>query len=169
MAYYSDPLGKLLSAWRQKAVLSQVRGRLLDLGCGDNQLVRAYQDGPGLGADIADYGAGGVLVVEDLAGIPRPDGSFDTITIVACLNYFPRPDRVLAEAHRLLAPEGRLVLTMSNPALMRLWHRFREPWAHRPALSAAEIGDLLRGAGFSPPRARPFMLGINRLYLAGKG
>ena len=45
---YNDALGLLLEHRRATAVLPHVRGRLLDVGCGSNQLVRRYGDGMGV-------------------------------------------------------------------------------------------------------------------------
>ena len=41
-----------------------------------------------------------------------PDNSFDAVTIGFGLLHFPEPDRALAEAHRVLRLEGRLVFTV---------------------------------------------------------
>src|SRR4051812_47365087 len=70
---------------RTGLVLRQVRGRLLDIGCGENHLVRQYreQHGEGIGVDVYPW-ANVDKVVENTAHLPYNDGSFDTITFVAC-------------------------------------------------------------------------------------
>ena len=79
-----DWIGAWLERRRIAAVLPHVRGRLLDIGCGANHLVRGY--GNGVGADVYDWGDVDCLV-EDSASLPFSDGAFDTISIVAALNH----------------------------------------------------------------------------------
>ena len=87
---------------RMRAIIPRAQGRLLDIGCGRNMLIKAYRDkgGDGIGIDVHDYGGGG-LIVEDSSDLPFPDGSFDTIVFAACLNHIPYRVKVLGEAHRL--------------------------------------------------------------------
>jgi len=50
-----DALGRYLRNRRICAVLPYITGRLLDIACGTNALVRAY-DGQGLGTDVYQWG-----------------------------------------------------------------------------------------------------------------
>ncbi|MBI2301552.1 MAG: methyltransferase domain-containing protein [Armatimonadetes bacterium] len=170
-----DTLGKALMRWRVRAVLPEVRGRLLDIGCGTNALVHAYS-GPGTGVDVFAW-EGCDLVVEVTAHLPYDDTSFDTVTIVAALNHIPNRLEVLQEAHRLLQPEGRLVITMIPPGLSRVWHRLRRPWDADQSergvkegevwgLNLAQTAKLLGQAGFQVAFRRRFMLGVNTLTVA---
>jgi SAM-dependent methyltransferase len=112
-----------LTSFRQEriaAVLPHIRGRLLDVGCGDNRLVKTY--GEGVGVDVFDWG-GGAQIVPSSAQLPFPDRSFDTATLLASLNHIPEREQTLAEIARVLKPGGRLVLTMINPLLGGLGHR----------------------------------------------
>ena len=45
-----DALGEVLAKRRVRAVLPHIRGRLLDVGCGFNRLVRNYENG--IGVDV---------------------------------------------------------------------------------------------------------------------
>ncbi|MGP9820438.1 methyltransferase domain-containing protein [Salinarimonas sp. NSM] len=159
-----DPLGYLLSEWRTRVVLCAINGFVVDLACGDNRIVRRH--GTGRGVDIDARGQDDVLVAPDFATLPFETGSVDTVTIVASLNYFEAPLDVLREAHRILRPTGRLVLTMSNPAVMRVWHKFRDPWVRKPAVDDAELATLLSQSGFRRVARRGFMLGANALTIA---
>ena len=82
-----DSLGSCLLQWRIQAVRSHVSGRLLDIGCGTNSLVRCYQ-GEGVGVDVHQWGDVDLLV-EDSAELPFGDAQFDTVTIIAALNHIP--------------------------------------------------------------------------------
>ncbi|MBL8966387.1 MAG: methyltransferase domain-containing protein [Spirochaetaceae bacterium] len=53
----------------------------------------------------------------DAAALPYPDASFDTVAVANSLHHFADPRAVLAEAARVLAPGGRLlVLEMHREA-----------------------------------------------------
>src|SRR5262245_20073699 len=94
------PLGfTTLEEERINEVLPLVQGRLLDIGAGQNMLVKRY--GNGFGVDIFDWKSG-VLVLDDCAHLPFPDSTFDTVTLIACLNHIPNRHEVLAEAFRVL-------------------------------------------------------------------
>ncbi|MFW6154377.1 MAG: class I SAM-dependent methyltransferase [Planctomycetota bacterium] len=165
-----DRLGRRLTAWRIRAVLPWVRGRLLDIGCGTNGLVGAYA-GDGVGVDVHPW-PGVDRVVEDSAHLPFETGAFSTVTILAALNHIPNRREVLAEARRLLGDGGRIIITMIPPRISRLWHTLRRPWdcdqgergmkdGEVFGLSGAEVRDLLIDAGFAIEATRRFMLGIN--------
>lgn len=50
-----DKLGKFLMEWRIRTVIPHIKGRLLDIGCGTNQLVKTYK-GEGVGVDVYQWG-----------------------------------------------------------------------------------------------------------------
>jgi SAM-dependent methyltransferase len=169
-----DGLGKVLMRRRIAVVLPHVQGRLLDIGCGTNELVRAYGDGQGV--DVYPW-EGVDCVVEDTAHLPYDDASFDTVSVIAALNHIPNREEVLREAARVLKPRGRLIVTMLPPTLSRVWHALRKPWDADQSergmqegevygLRRAEMIALLTEAGFTIERERRFMLGLNRLTVA---
>ncbi len=161
-----DLLGRLLSWWRTRVVLKHVSGRLIDIACGDNRLVRAY--GSGQGIDIDPRGQPDVLACPDFTRLPIADGAADSVTVIASLNYFPDAVGVLREIARILAADGRLLITMPNARVMQIWHRFREPWAHKAGYDEAELLALTRDAGFVLSGKYRFMWGVNRLYVMRK-
>lgn len=163
---------------RFAVVLPQIQGRCLDIGAGDNVLLRLYesQGGPSgnVGVDVVDWG-GGCVLVPSVDRLPFADASFDTVTFVACLNHIVERDAALAEAHRVLRPGGRVVLTMIGRALGELGHRLwwysedkhrEEAEGETGGLDPAEMTALLNGAGFVNLRQSGFVYGLNRLYVA---
>lgn len=153
-------------------VLPEVRGRLLDIGAGPNTLVKRH--GNGTGVDVFDWG-GGAMVVEDTAHLPFPDSSFDTVAFIACLNHIPNRQAVLHEARRLLAPGGRVVMTMIDPILGGVGHAI---WWYsedkqRGGMLPGEVGGLwsrdivamCETAGFRLEAHRRFVYGMNNLYV----
>ncbi len=163
---------------RFAAVLPQMRGRCLDIGAGDNVLLRLYESRGGssgnIGVDVVDWG-GGCVLVPSADRLPFPDASFDTVTFVACLNHIVERAGALAEAHRLLRPGGQVVLTMIGRFLGELGHRLwwysedkhrDEVEGETGGLDPAEMITLLHEAGFVNQRQSSFVYGLNRLYIA---
>jgi SAM-dependent methyltransferase len=162
---------------RVEAALRHVRGRLLDLGCGRNALLRRYGLDRGVGVDVVDLG-GGALIVPDTTRLPFADGSFDTVTCLANLNHIPDRVPVLREARRVLAEDGRLVATMIDPVLGWLGHRlfwWDDPDAargmrpgERYGLWPGEVVRAAAAAGFGLERRERFAYGLNGLYVFRK-
>jgi SAM-dependent methyltransferase len=157
---------------RLNIVLPYVHDELLDIGSGENQLVRRY--GRGIGVDIFDWGHG-TVVVENTSNLPYHDASFDTITLVACLNHIPYREAVLKEARRLIKPDGTLIITMINPILGGIGHKI---WWHgedrqRGGMKEGEmegmwtedIVNVCNDAQFQLVQHRRFVYGLNNLYI----
>ena len=170
-----DVLGETLARRRLKAVLPHVNGRLLDVGCGSNMLVRHYPNGVGI--DVYPW-PGADLIVPDIAKLQWESGSFDTITIIAALNHIPNRTAVLEECRRLLRPGGRVVITMLTPRISRIWHWLRAPWdadqrdrGMQPGevygFTSQQLLELFKRAGFSLLSSQRFMLGLNGVYIFG--
>jgi SAM-dependent methyltransferase len=92
--------------------------RLLDVGCGLNELVRQtmlLRKADGLGMDfnpaVVEYvsQAGQAPIVEGtLAAAPFGDGEFDVVSMMEYLEHEPNPREVLAQARRVLKPGGHV-------------------------------------------------------------
>lgn len=161
-----DPIGNFLSNWRNSVVRKQVKGRLIDIACGDNRLVRSHP-GNGLGIDIQKF-ENVDLVVDDFSQIPLPNESYDTATIVASLNYFSNAREVLEEIRRILTDQCRLIITMPNSSLIKYWLKIRDPEAHRLFMPRSQIVEIIETAGFKVVKEWQFMLSLNRFYLCNK-
>lgn len=116
-----------LASERFDYVAREVSGICLDVGCGrHNRFIKEYLEGNGKGIDVFAYeGLENENVVEDLTHFPFGDGSFDTVTFIANINHIPRRDRdvELAEAYRILAQNGRIIVTMGNPLSETIVHK----------------------------------------------
>lgn len=166
--YYKsgDWIGGFLRDKRNGIVLKNLRGKALDVACGDNVLIKTYGS-EGIGIDIEEYGNGTILV-KDFTAMPFGNETFDTISIVGSLNYFETPVPILKELNRVLKQDGRLLVTMPNYFVMQIWHRIREPWAYKSGYSINQLNDLFDKAQFKLKRTEGFLMGLNRLYVVEK-
>ena len=158
---------------RLRYVLKYCQGRLLDIGCGENVLVKAW--GNGIGADVYPW-PGADLIVENTARLPFDAGSFDSVSIVAALNHIPNRKDVLRECHRVLKPSGRIIVTMINPFVSVLTHKIRykyDPDQSERGMKEGEVWGfwkkqvegLLGEAGFTRIESESFVWWLNRVYV----
>ena len=163
-------------AIRTKLVLGQVKGKLLDIGCGENILVKAYRQkgGEGIGADVYDWGAVDVLV-DDTSKLPLEDESVDVITFVACLNHIPNRIEVLKNARRLLRKNGYVLITNITPFISRIWHLWAF-WDHDQhergmiegevfGFTDVELREIISDSGYKVVETAGFSWGLNTLYV----
>jgi ubiquinone/menaquinone biosynthesis C-methylase UbiE len=99
-------------------------GRLIDIGTGTGRMIELFgrEAEHALGVDrspemlrlarvkLAEAGLEADLRQGDMYALPLPAGSADTVTIHQVLHYAQQPAAAVAEAARLLAPGGRLVI-----------------------------------------------------------
>jgi SAM-dependent methyltransferase len=102
--------------------------RLLEVGCGiGTDLARfaaggAHVTGIDLsqtaidlaGRNFAHLGLTGDLRVADGEALPFPDASFDVVYGHGVLQYAAAPERLVAEAHRVLRPGGQAIFMVYN-------------------------------------------------------
>ena len=142
-------------------------GRLLDIGTGTGRLleVLAPRISLGLGVDasramlalararLAGAGFSHCSVrLADMYRLPLPDAGFDAVVMQMVLHYAEDPTAALAEAARVLRPDGRLVVVdlgehANRDCLERLAHRW-------PGFSDARMQELLTGAGLVASESR---------------
>jgi len=161
---------------RYDCVMEFCRGRLLDIGCGNNELVKKYGR-DSIGVDVHDCG-GGAVIVDDAANLPFEDACFDTVSFVASLNHITNRREVIAEARRVLSRRGRIVLTMLSPFVgtvrhrLAIWDRDQLDRGLKPGeaqgLSHSHILSLLGSQGFKLVGKKRFMVFLNSIYVFEK-
>jgi SAM-dependent methyltransferase len=108
---------RLVAEAYNRHLRSNARGRLVDLGCGTVPLYPAYRD---LVSEIvcvdwggSRHGASHLDVEHDLnRPLPFPEARFDTVVLSDVLEHIARPEALLAEIRRVLAPGGRLLMNV---------------------------------------------------------
>lgn len=101
-----------------------------------------------------------VLRQGEAGRLPWPDGSFDLITSLEALEFFPRPRRALAEMTRTLRPGGTLIVS-----------KYPDGWARAlpfKGLTRRRMTRLLERGGLSAIEIRPWQPGHYELVIARK-
>ena len=129
-AWTYDTVAALVSAghWRDWALaaLPDLRGRVLELGCGTGnlQLALAGRDAAAVGLDasptmlaltrakLGRAGRGAALLRADARALPLAGRQFDTVVATFPSEYIVDP-ATLGEVRRVLRPGGRLVVVLA--------------------------------------------------------
>jgi ArsR family transcriptional regulator len=94
----------------------------------------------------------GSVRLGDMYQLALPDESFDAVVIHQVLHYADRPAMAIAEAARVLRPDGVLVVVDFAPHTLEF---LREEQAHRRlGFADAEVAEWCRAAGLDPAPAR---------------
>jgi 2-polyprenyl-3-methyl-5-hydroxy-6-metoxy-1,4-benzoquinol methylase len=103
----------------------QKPGSLLDVGCGDGAFLNRMRH-RGWTVNGVDFDPGAIrgakvkygldLRLGDLHSASFADNAFDAVTMSHVIEHVPDPQALFQEAHRILRPGGRLVLTTPNPS-----------------------------------------------------
>jgi ubiquinone/menaquinone biosynthesis C-methylase UbiE len=161
---------------------------ILDIGCGTGQfaarVLAHLPDSQIWGLDLSggmlqraakrrvDFGGRLHLVCGDSEKLPFADDSFDAVTCSHSFHHYPRQDRVLGEVHRVLRPDGKLLLVDGDRDRLWGWFVFNVLVVlvegavnHR---TGNALRQLCRDAGFSHVMQRrrkgplPFLMTVGR-------
>jgi len=165
------------------AALGDVRGTVLDAGCGTGGLLSVLRckrpDLTLVGIEAAEDAArraaaksGAAIARGNVNVLPFADASFDAVIAADVLCHAAvEPDLALAEIKRVLRPRGRLIVNMPAYEWMMSAHDRRVHNVRR--LTARQTARMLHRAGFRCARARywnslllPFMV-LHRKLLSG--
>lgn len=155
-------------------ILPHIEGKLLDIGCGNNRLVREY--GNGVGVDVYDWG-GGATIVESTSNLLFDEGSFDTVTLVASLNHIPERKHLIKEMNRVLKMNGKVIINMINPFLGFVGHKIWWYDEHRTrgmaqgetyGLWNKDVIQMFEENGFKLELHKRFVYWMNNLFIFRK-
>ena len=160
-----DVWGSFLRNKRNKFVFDYIKGKLLDVSCGDNLLVKGYSNG--IGVDIVSF-SDDVIVVKSTDNLPFKNETFDTVTNIAALNYATNPQETLIEMKRVLTCDGVLLISMPNYYALRIWRLLRREDIEFRAIKRKNLRSLINQAGLKLIMEKRFLLGMNVLYIIKK-
>src|SRR3954469_5438032 len=106
-----------VAAYAAAAELLPPDGTVLDVGCGVGHRYHLLSPRGTVGVAIepdALIGQERRTIVADMRELPLPDGGFGSFLAVQSIEHVPNPERVLAEARRVLDPGGAAMLVTPN-------------------------------------------------------
>ncbi|MBW4721519.1 class I SAM-dependent methyltransferase [Saccharothrix obliqua] len=138
--YAAENETSLVNAYYERPAMLELAGdvagrRILDAGCGSGPLFAALRDrgavvtGVDASAGMLELarrrlGADADLRVADLAEpLPFPDNAFDDVVASLVLHYLRDWGPTLAELRRVLAPGGRLIVSVEHPFVITMMQR----------------------------------------------
>jgi SAM-dependent methyltransferase len=150
--------------------------RHLDLACGENFLQRCRGVDGVFGVDLKrDPPRFNPSVVGDARFPPFLDRSFDSVSMVACLNHFGDRQGVVARTARLLRPGGYAIVTMIGPLVGLVCHKFRFPYQdtlHRTmdpdetdGMSGHDVVELFQREQMACVHRERFLARLNQLFV----
>ena len=92
-------------------------GPILDLGCGVGHSFEMFGERSSVGVDISKAALNGQprrTVCADMRAIPFKAGSFSSVVCVHAIEHVPDPDLVVAEAARVIKPDGISIFVTPN-------------------------------------------------------
>ncbi len=142
-------------------------GRLLDIGTGTGRMIELLgtRASASIGIDRSPemlrlargrIEAAGLSAAEvrqaDMYHLPRPDGCADTVVLHQVLHFADAPAAVIAEATRVVGPDGQLLVVDFAPHERE---EFRTRFAHvRLGFDDAQIAGWMSTAGLEVVRSR---------------
>lgn len=116
-------------------------GRVLDVGCGVGHSYASLAPRESLGVDVdagALSGQERETVVADMRDLPFPDRSFASVLAVQSIEHVPDAKLALAEAARVLEPDGVAVFVTPNRLTFARPDEIIDPY-HHVEYDAAEL------------------------------
>lgn len=179
----------LIETVRLRQAVRQIphRSSILDIGCGRAGILGYVRSTPRyVGLDIIPeiiarnrtrYPGCEFHVLNVEEGEVAWLGEFDVILMLACLEHFTDPERVMRKITPMLKAGGRIVLTTPHPRgerALRIGSGFglcsRESYdEHHRMLDRIALQRLAADCGLRLLRYRSFLFGMNQLAVLGGG
>jgi len=160
---------------------AQPNGRLLEIGCGNGQMLKLMQD-LGWKVEGVDFDASAVEIAKakgvqvslgTLEFQKYPDDYFDVITMNHLIEHVHDPLQLLCECHRILKSGGRLVIVTPN---INSWgHQiYKKNWLgvdpprHLHIFTSSSLRNITERVGFQKLKISTTIRNANELFLASR-
>jgi ubiquinone/menaquinone biosynthesis C-methylase UbiE len=133
--------------------------RMLDIGCGDGYFLKRQNK------IIERYGLDKRLGDPVTSKLDFPDEYFDYVTMLAVIEHLDNVEEILAEIHRVLRPQGRLIFTTPKESaefLINLYVKEIEE-EHESYFDLERIHQLIDNK-FQITDYRTFIFGLNQVF-----
>ncbi len=146
----SSPEGGFNPTWQRHVAAYALaarhlpQGTVLDLGCGVGHSYELLAPRETVGLDICAEAVAGQARethVADMRATPFADDRFDALLSVHSLEHVPDPERVLAEARRVVAPDGVAIFVTPNRLTFAKPDEIIDPY-HYVELDPAQLAEL---------------------------
>lgn len=136
--------------------------RLLDVGCGRGDMLRAFQQ-LGLrvnGLELLDYHSELTADIDvDYANFesqrfPFPDDAFDVVFSKSVIEHLHNPENFLRESRRILRPGGRIIILTPDWQTQR--YIFYNDFTHRQPYTVLGLNNALKIYDFSEVKTEIF-------------
>jgi len=171
----------LIQAWRMRVARKWIPAgsRILDVGCYQGEFLNYLGDkiAPSVGIDPLhkpDHAPTRHQFFPWLfeAGLALPNQSFDALVLLATIEHMQDKATVAREAHRLLHPGGRVVITVPGllvdkilSILLFLGLVDGMSLEEHHGFIPAELPGIFKQAGFKLIVHKKFQLGLNNLFV----
>jgi SAM-dependent methyltransferase len=136
----SSPEGGFNPTWQRHVAAYSLAepylgpGKVLDLGCGVGHSYGRLAPRETVGVDVdpaALEGQDRQTVVADMRSLPFAEGSFHSVVAIQSIEHVPDPERALAEAARVLRPEGVAIFVTPNRMTLGRPDEIIDPYHYR--------------------------------------
>ena len=136
--------------------------RVLDVGCGDGYLMNLVADRRAVATGV-DMEVTGLALARQMLGepsnprviradakrLPFREGSYDRVLLVDVVEHLVDPEPCLSEIGRMLAPDGRLLLTTPRWRPGKMWDETNHVREYRPKELADQLQDFFKDVSLS--------------------
>ena len=175
-------LSSFLRGWRKKAAVSFLKGKVLDVGCGNGHLADQVTAELYLGVekDEETRSLAEMNYPEHsfLAELPPAEPIYDSVAALAVLEHLPDPLHFLRQLVSRLSndPQSRIILTTPHPwtdsmhkagARIGLFSK-EASLEHQALLDYSSMNRIASECGLDIIHYRRFLLGANQLFILKK-
>ena len=174
---------RFLQQWRARIARSWVPegAKVLDIGCYQGEFLASLGDriGPSIGLDpLAPETTNPrfrLLAEPFREPLPFEKAFFNAVVMLATLEHIRDVDPLARECHRLLQPNGRIIITVPSPRVDQVLHVLRfirlvdgMSLEEHHGFNPLHTVDLFTRHGFELEHHRRFQLGLNHLFVFRK-